>query len=456
MRRQLIRSAIALAALALTAAGLAGAAGAPLAGQRGTLWVTNRALNNVAVFEGATGKLLATIAVGKEPNSVVVPRGTAKAYVTNESSDAVSVISTMTYQIVKEIKISPRPHHIRASRDGSRIFVSEFGANRVAVVDTASDTVVGEYTTNASTAARNHSSWITRDGKTLWLVNEVANEVTAVDAATGQMQLAVPVGNRPSEVIVSPDGKRAYVSIRGGENKIKVIDTSTKTITSEVTLPTQPDTLQLTPDGKQLMVGLRGTPAQLAVIDTATMTVKTTVDLAGTGTIAGHNWLSANGLFSFVTFEGGSAPGVAVVEHRSNTVVAVYPYPDGGRPHGIFYDDPAASDGPAVTLGPGATKVKVTANGLVPLRVTCSADAVGFCRGRATIAGAASAEFSLQPGSAATVAVALPSKVLAQLRRAKTLRLRVTATAIDELENSRASSAMLIVTAPKAKPRMKR
>ena len=164
-------------------------------------------------YVGSTGKVLATISVGRVPNSVVVARGTDKAYVTNEVSNTVSVISTMTREVIKTIKVPSDPHHIRTSRDGRRLYVSEYATNKVAVINTSTDSVVAEYATNPNSAARNHSSWITRDRKTLYLVNEGVNEVTAVDARSGDRIFSLAVGNKPSEIIVAPNGKRAYVSI---------------------------------------------------------------------------------------------------------------------------------------------------------------------------------------------------------------------------------------------------
>lgn len=123
-----------------------------------------------------------------------------------------------------------------------------------------------------------------------------------------------------------------------GENKVKLLDVATRSITREVTVGTQPDTLQLTPDGRLLIVGLRGQPAQLAFIDTSTFSLLRTVTIAGAGTTAAHEWLSASGRYTFAVFEGPGA-GVAVVENGTGAVVRTDPYPGGGRPHGVYATD---------------------------------------------------------------------------------------------------------------------
>jgi hypothetical protein len=119
-----------------------------------------------------------------------------------------------------------------------------------------------------------------------------------------------------------------------------------------------------------------------------------TIDVAGPGTLAAHNWLSANGRYSYVAFEGPGA-GVAVVDHTTQTVVATYPYPGGGIPHGIQLDDPAA-------LRPAVSVTARTVSRADGVPVSCSDTAAAFCRGTATLVahgrGLGSAPFSLVAG----------------------------------------------------------
>ena len=97
-----------------------------------------------------------------------------------------------------------------------------------------------------------------------------------------------------------------------------------------------PDTLRLSANEKLLTVGLRTSPAQMAVVDTRTFEVDiVTLSAPGeTTTIAGHQWTSPSGRYTFASFEGGAKPGVAVIDHRAgNQVVQTLDYP--GRPHGV-------------------------------------------------------------------------------------------------------------------------
>ncbi len=440
MRHRLIIVAVAAASLALLAAfgapaREAGNAATPLPGLRGTVWVVDKILNSVAAFDPATGSVRAVVPVGTDPNSVVVAPGTSKAYITNEVSNDVSVVSTMTFEVLATIPVPSRPHHIRTSRDGKYVYVSQYATNGFAIIDTASDRVVRQVKAVDNATALTHSLWISRDGGTIWAANEVANQVTEIEGTTGEIRWALPVGQRPSEVLVTPDQSTAYVTVRVGENKVKRIDVASRSVTADVTLPAQPDTIQLTPDRKRLIVALRGAPAQLSVIDAATMTLVKTINLPGK--IAGHNWISANGRYSFVSFEGGNAPGVAVVDHRSNAVVSTWEYPGGKRPHGIFYDDPAATEGPAVAISTAVARVSVRRR--FSLRIACSKEAVGFCRGQLLVLGSRT-PFALGVGRAASVRATVPRGLVSRLVATKKLVVRVQAAAVDQLGNTRTSA----------------
>ena len=112
---------------------------------------------------------------------------------------------------------------------------------------------------------------------------------------------------------------------------------SSTSITATIPLGPTPDTLQLSANEKLLTVGLRGTPAQVAIIDTETFAMDI-VTIGGPGTIAGHQWTSPNGHFTFAAFEGPGA-GVAVIDHeQGNAIVQTLDYP--GRPHGVDFARP--------------------------------------------------------------------------------------------------------------------
>jgi YVTN family beta-propeller protein len=336
MRRTAFAALTALVCLAglSTAVALAGKARA-VRGAEGTIYVVERGRNSVASLDAATGVVLAgPVAVGVRPIGVTAPRDTGKVYTSDETSNQLTVLDKATMTVLKTIPTGLKPHHLMASKDGTRLYVGEYGQNTVAVIDTATDTKIASWEASENPAARTHAVWISAHGRALYATNEVTNDIAKIDTKDGTRLWNLPIGARPSEILVRPDGKTAYVSVRN-ENKLKLVDLETRTITAAVDIGVEPDTLSLTPDGNTLVVGLRGVPATAALLNTDTLQVRF-VDLPG-HTTTGHQWLSANGKYAYMAVE---TPGaIAVIDIHAGTLIREYPYPGGGPlPHGVYFE----------------------------------------------------------------------------------------------------------------------
>jgi DNA-binding beta-propeller fold protein YncE len=334
MRKALIAAlTIAFALVATTAGGHS----QPRARPHGIVYVTERSAGTASAFDAATGHVLWTTTVGAGPIGIVRPRGVEKVYTSDEGSNRMSVLDRRSGVLLGTIPMGPLPHHLMASRNGERIYVAEFGAAQIGVVDTATDQRIGGYIASRLDDARTHAVFVR--GRDLYATNTRVDrsqpgDVAKLDARTGALECNVIVGADPSEILVAPNGRLGYVSVRR-EDKVKELDLRGEcpVLTGrEAVVGTQPDTLQLTPDGRTLVVTLRGTPARISLLDTCSFAVRG-VDIPG-HTTTGHHWLSPNGRFTFVAAE---SPGsLVVVDNRRAAVVADYPYPGGPRPHGVF------------------------------------------------------------------------------------------------------------------------
>jgi DNA-binding beta-propeller fold protein YncE len=336
MRTLALLSTLLLVPLAAASAALS-AEEATIPGASGTVWVSERtpSTSSVAAFDAATGEVLGVTPVGSTPIGVTVPHGTNKAYTSDEGANQLSVIDRDSVSVVRTIEMGPRPHHLIASPNGEYVYVGEFGWNKVGVVDTSLDVRVDGYVASDNENAKTHAVDVTDNGKYLYATNEVANSISKLGARTGELLWEVEIGNRPSEILVDHADKIAYVSVRN-EDAVKIVDVSGEepVVGPTVAIGTQTDTLQLTNDGKTLVVGLRAIP-QMALMDTETLAVQR-VTVPGHG-ISGHEWLSANGRYTFIALE---SPGsLAVIDNESGEVLRDTQYPTGlPRPHGVFHE----------------------------------------------------------------------------------------------------------------------
>jgi DNA-binding beta-propeller fold protein YncE len=299
---------------------------------KGTIWVANRGADSIRGFDAATGDVVATIPMrsGSQPGDLAFAKG--KLYVAEEFGvpPAIAIVEAETGVVLKRIFTGPRPHHVHRSNGGKLIAFGVFGTNKVGIIDVRTDTLVGEWPASANPAARSHAGVFSPGGRVVYVANDLVDELAAVDPLSGELLWTMTVPNA-HELAVTHDGKTAYVSCRGG-NALRVVDLERREIVATIPLGPGPDTVRLTANEKLLTVGLRGTPAQVAIVDTNTLTSHL-VTIGGPGTIAGHQWTSKNGHFTFAAFEGPGA-GVAVIDHRQDdSVVQTLDYP--GRPHGV-------------------------------------------------------------------------------------------------------------------------
>ncbi len=351
-----------VAMLAALAVGTGAASGQsdelPGAGRRwgphpnGAVWVVNRDQGSLTVFDAATGRVLGRVeAVGLAAHDICVVERVGKAFVTAESANAVTVVDLRTLAL-DTIPVSPLPHHCEPSADGQTLYVGlashtpTVGAPQLAAIDTE-DYSVTYVTTSGNAAARTHGPHPTLDGDRIYVAHDVGDEVTGVDTETGEIALSVTPIVRAEEVVASRAGDVLWVSSRG-DGTVKRIDSETGAITGAVAVGVQPESVILTPSERLLAVSLRGSPANLAFVDTRDLTLDALVPLApveACGAVAAAPSfgnlavMSRDGRFVFATFDRGAScrGGVSVVDVRTRQVVATWPYPGTGRPHGIWY-----------------------------------------------------------------------------------------------------------------------
>ena len=305
----------------------------------GIIWVANRGAHTIRGFDAHSGAVVHTVAMApnSQPGDLAFAKG--KVYVAEEfgTPPAVAIVDAATGIVINRIVLpaGSRPHHVHASVGGNLVAFGLFGTDRVAVVDTRDDTLLGPWDSNTgTTTGRIHAGVFAKDGNTLYLASDASNEVIAMDPRTGQVfwRMAVPGAH---ELIVTHDGKSAIVSRRTA-NKLAIINLEDPTQPYRDVLDVfLPDTFALSANEKLLTVGLRTSPATVAVVDTRTFGPPTMVTLsAEPGTIAGHQWTSPSGRYTFAAFEGGASPGLAVIDHAAgHQVVQRFLYP--GRPHGV-------------------------------------------------------------------------------------------------------------------------
>jgi hypothetical protein len=309
----------------------------------GTVWVVNRDLGQLTIFDAGSGDAWDPIPVGAGAHDICISEHAGKAYIMAETINSVTTVDTRTLE-VDAIPVGPMPHHCEPSADGRLIYVSLAshpatptpGVAQVAIIDTDDNSV--EYVMSSTNPlARSHGPHPSLHGDTLYVAHDTGNEVTAIDTETGTIDSIATI-TRAEEVVPTRVGHLLWASSRG-DGTVKRIDLDTKTITGAVAVGMQPESVLLTPSERTLVASLRGTPATLAFVDTVAMTLSGTVPIGGAGTFGDLAVVTPDGRFVYATFDATASQtgGVAVVDVQRQALVDVWAYPGTGRPHGIWY-----------------------------------------------------------------------------------------------------------------------
>ena len=158
-----------------------------------------------------------------------------RAYTANVGPGTVSAIDLKTRKVITTIPISSTTQRISITPDNKYVFTSDQTQPRLAVISTASNTVTSWITIPSV----GYGTAVTNDGK--WLLVTLKNhQVGVIDLGTMQLAKTLTVPGAPTEILVRPDDKIAYVSCG---KQVAVIDIPTWTVPTTIEAGTGADGL---------------------------------------------------------------------------------------------------------------------------------------------------------------------------------------------------------------------
>ncbi len=125
-----------------------------------------------------------------------------------------------------------------------KAYVGLFKDDAVAVVDTAQNKVLG----TIAVPKGPHGLVVTPDGRKVYVSSDGASTVSVIDTATDRVVTSIEVGANPHGLAVSGDGSRVLV-LGWGSNRALIIDTATDRVSGQVSVA-QPHNGTLSRDGR--------------------------------------------------------------------------------------------------------------------------------------------------------------------------------------------------------------
>jgi len=106
---------------------------------------------------------------------------------------------------------------------------------------------------------------ISKDGNTLYVLAQDADEMMVVDVNAGNVKQHIPLGDYPHSIVLSNNGSKAFVSNQWADN-IMIVDLAKGQVTDTISTGNGPSGIQLGKDGKMLYV-VNTFSSDLTVID---------------------------------------------------------------------------------------------------------------------------------------------------------------------------------------------
>lgn len=215
----------------------------------GQAYVSNNRAGTVAVIDTRTNTVTATIPVGKLPTNPTITPDRTQVYVSNVDDGTIAVIDVGTNAVVAVFTLGERPGGMAFTADGKHLLVTIFG-EKLHEPSAGRMTPGGVRLTNAETPP------------------DAPGGVRIITLATGEISPLIPLLIQPERVVITPDGRHAYVSnLRAAA--ISVIDIKRAAVIHTIKTPDLPYNFAMHPNGKKLYVG-QSASNQISVIDTAT------------------------------------------------------------------------------------------------------------------------------------------------------------------------------------------
>jgi YVTN family beta-propeller protein len=231
--------------------------------KRRELWVSNMEENKVYIFNLDTLEYKTSQGTGGVYPKVIVqnPSGDL-TIVSNWVSRDISVFDSETKKLLRIIPVGGTPRGMAFSPDGTLLYTAIFNEPAVAVVDMKQNKVSSRYRFFDGEGAARHV--IYRNGK-LYVSDMYRGTVNIINASTGALLVSRRIGPNINTIVLSPDGRKVFVSSRGRNNPedytkpgpdfgaVYMLNADDLSTEERVWGRNQPTGLAVSPDGKYLV-----------------------------------------------------------------------------------------------------------------------------------------------------------------------------------------------------------
>lgn len=235
---------------------------------------TNRGLLYVA--DTATSRLVRTLEVPGPVHHVLITQDGQHVVATHPSGGGISMVSLDTGRVIASVATGPNPNYLVQNEEGGSIFVSNAGNGTISEVDPQHWFV----RRNMRVGGSPEHMVLSKDGERLYVNDDTGGRALALELASGNVAAEYEIGAAPHGIDLSPNGQTLYATSQG-DNRLVTISLEDGTRHSTDLAPA-PYHLAVAPGDGRVLITSRANPL-LWILAPDSLEILKTVELGGIG-----------------------------------------------------------------------------------------------------------------------------------------------------------------------------
>ncbi|MDQ3043039.1 MAG: YncE family protein, partial [Acidobacteriota bacterium] len=211
-----------------------------MTGDQRHLFVTMPLINEVAIVDTATWKVVSNIAVGTGTSQLALQPDEKYLWVADDGSDSqtggVTAIDTATLKVARRIVTGGTNHKLAFTPDNRFVLAGNKSNGSVTVIGVAEMVKVKDIKTGSDTAALQFSPL----SKAFYAVSEKDGLITVIDAAGRHTVASMAIKPGLGALRFAPGGRYGFV-VNPKENTVTIFDASTNRFVQTVVVGKTPD-----------------------------------------------------------------------------------------------------------------------------------------------------------------------------------------------------------------------
>ena len=204
------------------------------------IWTAEMAgAGKVQIYDASNYKLLKEISAGKNPAEVTFSADATKAFVANDGSNDITVINVSDKKVIKNIPVDQGPVGAWTGTD-NRMYVDNEHSQTISIIDVNKLKVVEIIKLGFTPGMASYNASMDE----LWVSDADNGSIVFFKKDSGKFIRAgnIPTGKGAHAIVFTNDGKTAYVTNQLADN-VSVIDAVKKTKITDIKVGNKPNGL---------------------------------------------------------------------------------------------------------------------------------------------------------------------------------------------------------------------